>query len=72
VDHGSALAQAQHQAFAWVGQQVQSQAAFLAFADVFWTLAVFSAATVPLALILRRSTPGGQHGSSENKRPGAH
>jgi MFS transporter, DHA2 family, multidrug resistance protein len=37
--HGSSLAQAQQQAFAWIGQQMQAQAAFLPYVDVFWTLA---------------------------------
>jgi MFS transporter, DHA2 family, multidrug resistance protein len=54
VGHGSSLTQAQHQAFAWVAQQVQTQAAYLAYIDVFWTLMLLSAAAVPLALVLRR------------------
>jgi MFS transporter, DHA2 family, multidrug resistance protein len=52
--HGSSLAQAQHQALDWIGQQVQDQAAYLAYTDVFWTLTVISLAAVPLALILRK------------------
>ena len=51
--HGSSVAQAERQAFAWIGQQVQTQAAFLAYIDVFWTLMLVAAAAVPLALILR-------------------
>jgi MFS transporter, DHA2 family, multidrug resistance protein len=51
---GSSLAQAQQQAFAWIGQQVQMQASFLAYIDVFWTLMLVSAAAVPLALIMRK------------------
>ena len=51
---GSSLAQAQQQAFAWIGQQVQTQAALLAYIDVFWTLMLISAAAVPLALVLRK------------------
>jgi hypothetical protein len=43
--HGSSLAQAQQQAFAWIGQQVQVLAAYLAYIDVFWTLTVVSLAT---------------------------
>ena len=50
---GSSMAQAQQQAFAWIGQQVQMQAALLAYIDVFWTLMLISAAAVPLALVLR-------------------
>ena len=57
VDHGNSLAQAQQYAFSWIAQQVQTQATYLAYIDVFWTLALLSAAMVPLALILRRSTP---------------
>jgi DHA2 family multidrug resistance protein len=51
---GSSLVQAQQQAFAWIGQQVQLQASFLAYIDVFWTLMLVSAAAVPLALIMRK------------------
>jgi MFS transporter, DHA2 family, multidrug resistance protein len=56
---GASLAQAQQQAFAWIGQQVQTQAAFLAYIDVFWVLTLISAAAVPLALILRKVKLGG-------------
>jgi MFS transporter, DHA2 family, multidrug resistance protein len=58
--HGSSLAQTQQQAFAWIGQQVQTQASFLAYVDVFWTLALISLAAVPLALTLRKVKLGGQ------------
>jgi DHA2 family multidrug resistance protein len=58
VAHGSPLAEAQQQAFAWIGQQVQLQASFLAYIDVFWSLMLISAAAVPLALILRSTVPG--------------
>jgi DHA2 family multidrug resistance protein len=57
--HGSALGTAQQQAFAWIGAQVQAQAALLAYIDVFWVLALISLATVPLALILRSVKLGG-------------
>jgi DHA2 family multidrug resistance protein len=57
--HGSSLAQAQQQAFDWIGQQVQTQAAYLAYTDVFWTLALISLAAVPLALTLRKVKLGG-------------
>jgi DHA2 family multidrug resistance protein len=50
---GASLAHAQQQAFAWVAQQVQTQATFLAYIDVFWALMLISAAAIPLALILR-------------------
>ena len=59
VGQGSSLAQAQQQAFAWIGQQVATQAAYLAYMDVFWLLMLISAAAVPLALILRRVKLGG-------------
>jgi DHA2 family multidrug resistance protein len=56
---GNSLAQAQQQAFAWIGQQVQIQATYLAYVDVFWVLTLISAAAVPLALILRKVKLGG-------------
>jgi DHA2 family multidrug resistance protein len=57
VTHGNPLLQAQQQATAWIAQQVQAQTTFLAYMDVFWTLMLLSAATVPLALMLRSSRP---------------
>jgi DHA2 family multidrug resistance protein len=56
---GSSLTQAQQQAFTWIAQQVQTQAALLAYIDVFWALMLISAAAVPLALILRKVKLGG-------------
>jgi len=56
---GSSIGQAQQQAIAWIGQQVQAQASLLAFIDVFWTLMLVSAAAVPLALLLRKVKLGG-------------
>jgi DHA2 family multidrug resistance protein len=56
---GSSLAQAKQQAFAWIGLQVQAQAALLAYMDVFWVLTLISLAAVPLALILRKVKLGG-------------
>jgi MFS transporter, DHA2 family, multidrug resistance protein len=53
VGKGSALAQAQQQAFAWVAQQMKLQATLLAYVDVFWVLMLISAASVPLAFLLR-------------------
>jgi MFS transporter, DHA2 family, multidrug resistance protein len=38
VAQGSPLIKAQQQAFAWIGQQVQTQASFLAYMDAFWVL----------------------------------
>jgi DHA2 family multidrug resistance protein len=57
--HGSSLAQAQQQALTWINQQVQTQASYLAYVDVFWTLALISLAAVPLALTLRKVKLGG-------------
>jgi MFS transporter, DHA2 family, multidrug resistance protein len=57
--HGSSLAQAHQQAIDWIGQQVQSQASFLAYMDVFWVLMLISLAAVPLALALRKVKLGG-------------
>jgi DHA2 family multidrug resistance protein len=59
VAQGSQLAQAQQQAIAWIGQQVQMQASFLAYMDAFWTLMLISLAAVPLALALRQVKVGG-------------
>jgi DHA2 family multidrug resistance protein len=56
---GSSLAHAQAQAFAWIGQQVQTQAAFLAYVDVFWVLTLLALACIPLALSLRKVELGG-------------
>ncbi len=56
---GSSMLQAQQQAFAWIGQQVQAQASLLAYVDVFWTLMLISLAAVPLALFLRKVKLGG-------------
>ena len=57
--HGGSLSHAQQQAFAWIGQQVQMQASYLAYIDVFWVLMLISAAAIPLALILRKVKLGG-------------
>ena len=54
VHQGSSLLQAQQQAFSWIGQQVQIQASFLAYMDVFWVLMLISLAAIPLALALRK------------------
>ena len=56
---GSSLAQAQQQAIQWIGQQVQTQASFLAYMDVFWVLMLVSLVAVPLALALRKVKLGG-------------
>src|SRR2546421_551683 len=53
VAHGSSLIYAQQQAIAWIGQQVQAQAAYLAYMDGFWVLMLVALMAVPLALALR-------------------
>jgi DHA2 family multidrug resistance protein len=59
VAHGNPLVEAQNQAVAWIGQQVQAQAALLAYVDVFWVLMLLAIAAVPLALTLRNVKLGG-------------
>jgi DHA2 family multidrug resistance protein len=59
VAQGSSLGQAQQQAIAWMGQQVQAQALYLGYVDVFWVLMAISLAAVPLALTLRKVKLGG-------------
>ena len=59
LQQGSSVLDAQQQAFAWIGQQVQIQAAFLAYIDVFHVLAMISLALLPLAFILRKVRLGG-------------
>ena len=59
VGQGSPLIEAQQQTIAWIGQQVQLQASFLAYMDAFWVLTLVALAAVPLALSLRKITLGG-------------
>jgi DHA2 family multidrug resistance protein len=59
VTQGNSLLQAKQQAIHWIGQQVQTQATYLGYMDVFWVLALISLACVPLALTLRRMKLGG-------------
>ncbi len=56
---GASAQQAQQQAFAWIGQQVQAQASLFAYVDVFWTLMLVSASAGALALVLRNVKLGG-------------
>jgi len=56
---GSPPIEAQQQAIAWVGQQVQTQASLLAYMDAFWVLTLIALAAVALALTLRTVKPGG-------------
>jgi DHA2 family multidrug resistance protein len=59
VGQGNPLIEAQQQAIAWIGQQVQLQASFFAYMDAFWVLTLLALAAVPLALSLRNVKPGG-------------
>jgi MFS transporter, DHA2 family, multidrug resistance protein len=59
MSHGSGLLQAQQQATNWIGQQVQAQASFMAYIDVFWVLMLVALVAVPLAMTLRRTKLGG-------------
>jgi len=59
VGKGSPLIKAQRQTIAWVGQQVQLQASFLAYMGAFWVLTLIALAAVPLALSLRKVNLGG-------------
>jgi DHA2 family multidrug resistance protein len=54
ISQGSSLVDPHKQAIQWIGQQVQTQASFLAYMDVFWVLMLISLLAVPLALILRK------------------
>jgi MFS transporter, DHA2 family, multidrug resistance protein len=56
---GTSSELAKQQAFTWISRQVQTQATFLAYIDVFWALMLISAAAVPLALTLRKVKLGG-------------
>jgi MFS transporter, DHA2 family, multidrug resistance protein len=56
---GSSLAHAHDQAIQWIGQQVQTQASFLAYMDAFWVLMLISLSAALLALSLRTVKLGG-------------
>ena len=57
--YGASPSQAPQQAVAWIGQQVQTQAAFLAYIDTFWVLMLIALAAAPLALTLSKVKLGG-------------
>jgi MFS transporter, DHA2 family, multidrug resistance protein len=59
VAQGSSLAQAQQQAFAWIGHQVQTQASFMAYMDGFFAVMLVALSAVPLAMMLRNVKLGG-------------
>jgi MFS transporter, DHA2 family, multidrug resistance protein len=59
LGQGNSLLQAQQQAIGWIGQQVQTQASFLAYMDAFWVLALVALAAMVLGLSLRKVKLGG-------------
>jgi len=59
IGQGTSPAEAPMQTIAWVGQQVLTQASFLAYMDAFWVLTLLALAAVPLALMLRKVKLGG-------------
>lgn len=50
---GSNASDAASQALAWVGRILQQQVDFLAYIDVFWTLAIVAVLMIPTAAVLR-------------------
>ncbi|MFS8110608.1 DHA2 family efflux MFS transporter permease subunit [Rhizobium jaguaris] len=65
AEKGATMADAQAQAKAWIGQQVQTQSTFLAYIDVFYVLMLIALSAIPLALILSnidlKGGGGGMH-----------
>jgi MFS transporter, DHA2 family, multidrug resistance protein len=62
---GATTTDAQNQAVAWIGQQIQTQTAYWAYIDVFFVLGVIGLVIVPLGLSLRSvklgAAPAGAH-----------
>jgi MFS transporter, DHA2 family, multidrug resistance protein len=54
TERGANAVDAQNQAMGYIGSQVQEQASYLAYIDVFHVLAIMAACAIPLALILRK------------------
>jgi DHA2 family multidrug resistance protein len=50
---GSNASDAASQAVAWVGRTLQQQVDYLAYIDVFWTLAIIAVLMIPTAAVLR-------------------
>ena len=50
---GSNATDAASQAIAWVGRTLQQQVDFLAYIDVFWTLAIIAVLMIPIAALIR-------------------
>jgi DHA2 family multidrug resistance protein len=53
VNLGASRADAQHQAYALIGQMIQTQSELLSYIDVYFVLAIIAFSIVPLALLLR-------------------
>lgn len=53
-DAGGGAVAAKERAIAFIGEQLQAQAGYMAYIDVFYVLMLLSLAAIPLALILRR------------------
>ncbi len=54
AQHGTAVADAHHQAAAWIGQALMSQAALMSYIDLFAALSLFALLLVPAAALLQR------------------
>lgn len=50
---GASASDAASQAIAWVGRTLQQQVDFLAYIDVFWSLAIIASLLIPIAATLR-------------------
>lgn len=50
---GASPSDAASQAIAWIGRTLQQQVDFLAYIDVFWSLAIIAALLIPIAATLR-------------------
>jgi DHA2 family multidrug resistance protein len=65
AQRGATMADAQSQATAWIGQQLQTQSSYLAYIDVFYVLMLIALSAIPLALILSnidlKGGGGGMH-----------
>jgi len=66
IGRGSSPQEAQGQVIAWIGDQVQTQATFLAYVDAFWVLMLMSLAVIPLALMLRNTPLGTRRGAGSH------
>ncbi|HLJ72345.1 MAG TPA: EmrB/QacA family drug resistance transporter, partial [Roseiarcus sp.] len=51
---GTSAEDARHQAIAWIGRSLTTQAAYLSYIDVFAALSLFAAALIPIAFLLQK------------------